>query len=236
MRYTRQELKQDRIKESAADAVHWTVEHRSTLFTGGIILAIVVAIAAGASWYNNSRDAKAAELLGHAMMVYQAPLRPAGMPADPQQLSFTSAKERAVAAGLEFNKVAAEYGSTRSGKYAKYFAGLAALDAGNQKAAEDHLKYVAGLGDKDVSSLGKLALAAIYRDSNRQADAINLYKGLIATPTQTVPKETAQLQLADLYTGSNQANQAKAIYQQIVKDSPQSAAAEVATGKMQQLK
>ena len=236
MRYTRQALKQDRFKETAAEAVGWTVENRSKLITGGIILAIVVAIVASAYFYNVSRDTKAADLLGHALMVYQAPLRPASMPADPQQLSFTSIKERGVAAGIEFNKVAAEYGTTRSGKYAKYFAGLAALDAGNQKAAEDHLKYVAGTRDKDIASLAKLALAAIDRDSNRKADAINLYKELVAHPTQTVPKVTAQLQLADLYTANNQPNEAKAIYQQIVKDNPQSSAAELATGKLQQAK
>ncbi len=236
MRYTRQALKQDRFKETAVEAVDWTVEHRSKLIAGGIILAIVVAIVGGTYWYISYRDGKAAELLGHALMMYQAPLRPAGMPADPQELSYASIKERGEAAGIEFNKVAAEYGSTRSGKYAKYFAGLAALDAGNQKAAEDHLKYVAGFRDKDIAGLAKLALAALYRDSNRQTDAINLYKNLIAAPTQTVPKVTSQLQLADLYTANNQPNEAKAIYQQIVKDNPQSAAAEIAQGKMQQLK
>lgn len=235
MRYTRQALKQDRFKETAAEAVDWTVEHRSKLVIGGIILAILVGIVGGAYWYTSYRDGKAAELLGHALMVYQAPIRPAGMPADPQQLSFTSIKERGEAAGIEFNKVAAEYGSTRSGKYAKYFAGLAALDVGNQKAAEDHLKYVAGVRDKDIASLAKMALAALYRDTNRQSDAINLYKDLIAHPTQSVPKATAQLQLADLYTAT-EPNQAKAIYQQIVKDDPQAAAAQIAQGKMQQLK
>ncbi len=235
MRYTRQALKQDRFKETAADAVHWTVEHRSKLVSGGIILVIVIAVLGGGYWYNSYRNGKAADLLGHALMVYQAPLRPAGMPPDPQQLSFTSLKERGEAAGIEFNKVAAEYGSTRSGKYAKYFAGLAALDAGNQKAAEDHLKYVAGVRDKDISSLAKLALAALYRDSKRQSDAINIYKNLIAHPTRSVPKVTAQLQLADLYTAT-EPNQAKAIYQEIVKDNPQGPAAEIAQGKMQQLK
>jgi predicted negative regulator of RcsB-dependent stress response len=236
VRYTRQALKQDRFKEATADAVDWTVEHRSKLIAGGIILAIVVAGIGGFWWYSSHREAEAAELLGHALMVYKAPIRPAGMPADPQQLSFTSTKERAEAAGIEFNKVAAEFGSTRSGKYAKYFAGLAAMDAGNDNVAEEHLKYVAGLGDKDVSSLAKQALAALYRDTNRQADAINLYKELIAHPTQTVPKVTAQLQLADLYAANNQPNEAKAIYQQIVKDDPQGVGAEIAQGKMQQLK
>jgi predicted negative regulator of RcsB-dependent stress response len=235
VRYTRQALKQDRFKETAVEAVDWTVEHRSKLITGGIILAIIVAVVFGVYWYSGYRDTKAAELLGHALMVYQAPLRPAGMPPDPQQLSYTSIKERGEAAGIEFNKVAAEYGSTRSGKYAKYFAGLAALDAGNQKAAEDHLKYVAGVRDKDIASLAKVALAALYRDTNRQADAINIYKDLIAHPTQTVPKVTAQLQLAELYAAT-EPNQAKVIYQQIVKDNPQGAAAEIAQGKIQGLK
>ncbi len=235
MRYTRQALKQDRFKEAAVEAVDWTVEHRSKLVAGGILLAVAIAVGGGLWWYTSYRNGKAAELLGNALMVYHAPLRPAGIPADPQELSFTSIKERAEAAGIEFNKVAAEYGATRSGKYAKYFAGLAAMDAGNDKAAEEHLKYVAGIRDKDISSLAKMALAALDRDTGRQADAINLYKGLIAQPTQTVPKVMAQLELADLYS-SGQSNEAKAIYQQIVKDNPQSAAAEIAQSKMQQLK
>lgn len=235
MRYTRQALKQDRFAETAADAVHWTVEHRSKLVAGGIALAVLLVLVLGGYWLTSYRDGKASEELGHALMVYQAPIRPASMPPDPQILSFTSGRDRGVAAGLEFNKIAAEYGSTRSGKYAKYFAGLAALDAGNEKVAEDHLKYSAGVRNADISSLAKLALAALYRDTNRQTDAVNMYKDLIAHPSQSVPKITAQLQLAELY-GAKQPNEAKAIYQQIVKDNPQSAAAEIATGKMQELK
>jgi hypothetical protein len=45
----------------------------------------------------------------------------------------------------------------------------------------------------------------------------------------------AQLQLAEMYA-PKQPNEARAIYQQIVKDNPQSAAGEMATAKMQELK
>ncbi len=235
MRYTRQALKQDRFAETAADAVHWTVEHRSKLVSGGIAIAVLLIVVVGGFWYTTYSEGRAADALGHALLVYQAPLRPPSIPADPQEVSFTSIAERGQAAGIEFNKVASEYGVTRSGKYAKYFAGLAAIDAGNEKVAEEHLKYAAGVRDKDVSSLAKQALAALYRDSNRESDAINLYKDLIAHPTQSVPKVTSQLQLADLYT-SKQPNEARAIYQQIVKENPQGAAAEIATAKMQELK
>lgn len=235
MRYTRQELKQDRFATTAADAMHWTVEHRSKMVSGSIAVAVILLVFIGGFWFVHHRESAASEALGHAMLIEQAPLRPPAIPADPQQLSFTSVQERAQAASVEFNKVASEYGSTRSGKFAKYFAGLAAVDQGNLKVAEDHLKYASSLRDDDVSSLSKLALAAVYRDDNRANDAITLYKELIAHPTQSVPKVTAQLQLAEMYA-PKQPNEARAIYQQIVKDNPQSAAGEMATAKMQELK
>ncbi len=235
MRYTRQALKQDRFAETAADAMHWTVEHRSKMINGGIAAAIILVVFIGGFWFTHHRETVASEELGHALLTYQAPLRPPSIPADPQQPSFTSIQERGIAAGKEFNEVAAKYGSTKSGKFAKYFAGLAAIDAGNEKVAEEHLKYAADVRDNDVAALGKQALAALYRDTNREADAIKLYKELIDHPSGTVPKVSAQLQLADLYS-AKQPNEARNIYQQIAKENPQSAAGQLATEKAQELK
>lgn len=235
MRYTRQELKQDRFAETAADAMHWTVAHRAKLVSGGIGLAVLLAVVLGGFWYVRHTDTIAADELGHALMIYNAPLRPAGVPADPQQVSFASVQERAKAAYDEFNKIASSYGISRSGKYAKYFAGLAAIDLGNDKVAEEDLKYSAGVRDREISSLSKLALAALYRNTNRDADAVKEYNDLIAHPTLSVPKVTAQLQLADLYAAKQPAD-AKKIYQQIATENPKSAIGEIATNKLQQLK
>jgi predicted negative regulator of RcsB-dependent stress response len=235
VRYTRQALKQDRFAETAADAMHWTVEHRSKMINGGIAVAAILIVFLGAFWYTHHREVKATEELGQALMTYQAPLRPPAIPADPQQPSFSSVQERAIAAGKQFNQIASDYGSTKSGKFAKYFAGLAAIDAGNEKVGEEHLKYVAGLRDKDVSSLAKVALAALYRDTNREADAVNIYKELIEHPTDTVPKVTSQLQLAELYA-PKQSAEARKIYQEVAKENPQSPAGQLATEKVQELK
>jgi tetratricopeptide (TPR) repeat protein len=234
VRYTRQELKQDRFVETATDAMHWTVAHRQKLITGGIALVVILAILIGGFWYSRYNENKASADLGQALMIYQAPLRPAGTPADPQMLSFTSIQERAKAASDDFNRIASEYGSTRSGKYAKYFAGLCAIDMGNNKVAEEQLKYTAGVRNDDVASLSKLALAALYRDTKRPEDAINTYKQLIDHPTDAVPKVTAQLQLAEFYS-ARQPGEAKKIYEQITKDNPQSAVAELASAKLQEL-
>ena len=234
MRYTRQQLKQDRFVEGASDAMHWTVEHRQKFITGGIALIVIVVVLFGGLWYYRHNEAKAADALGQALLIYQAPLRPASMPPDPQQISFTSVQERAKAASDEFNRIASEYGITRSGKYAKYFAGLCAIDLGNDKVAEEQLKYTAGVRDNEIASLSKLALAALYRDTNRDADAIKTYKELIDHPTRSVPRVTAQLQLAEMYA-TRQPAEAKKLYEQIAKDNAQSAAGELATSKLQEL-
>lgn len=234
MRYTRQQLKQDRFVEGASDAMHWTVEHRQKLIAGGIALVVIVVILFGGLWYYRHNETKAADELGQALLIYQAPLRPASMPPDPQQISFTSVQERAKAASDEFNRIASEYGSTRSGKYAKYFAGLCAIDLGNDKVAEEQLKYTAGVRDNEIASLSKLALAALYRDTNRDADAIKTYKELIDHPTRSVPKVTAQLQLAEMYA-TRQPAEAKKLYEQIAKENAQSAAGELASSKLQEL-
>jgi predicted negative regulator of RcsB-dependent stress response len=235
VRYTRQALKQDKFAEGAAGAVHWTVEHRSKLTTGVIALVVLVALVAGGWWYMNHREAQANIALGKAMQTYNAPLRPADVPPDPQITSYSSIAERAKAAKPELDKVASEYGSTRSGQFAKYFSALAEVDMDNAQGAEQALKAAADSRNADVASLSKFALANFYHDNNRDADAIRVYKELTEKPTVTVPKTTAQFALADLYE-AKQPDEARKIYEQIAKDDPKGAAGEIAASKRQAMK
>lgn len=234
MRYTRHELKQDKFAESAAGAMHWTVEHRSKLINGAIALLVLVLVIGGGWWYMNHREQQASEALGHAMIVYNAPVRPAGVPADPQVDSYASFAERTKAAKAEFAKIADQYGSTRSGQYAKYFAALCDSDSGNTAGAEQGLKSVADSRNEEIASLAKFALATLYRGSNREADAIKTLKELADRPTVSVPKTTAQFALAEIYE-QKQPDEARKIYEQIAKDDPKGAAAELATNKRQAL-
>ena len=233
--YQRKQLKQDSFTATAKETVFWASEHRTRLIYGAIIAALVLAIALGIWFVTGYQDEAATADLGRGVQIYNAPLRPEGEPAQPGVPSYTSAKERADAASKQFQLVISRYSHTRSATWAHYFLGLAEEDLGDNGAAERELKSVAGSGPKDVSSLGKLALAALYRDTGRTDEAIKAYQDLIAHPTETVSKATAQLELADLYSGKQPA-EARKIYQEIQKDSPQSAAAEIAANKLQALK
>jgi len=94
---------------------------------------------------------------------------------------------------------------------------------------------VAGYRNQDLAALGKFALASVYRAENKEAEAIKLYQELAAHPASTVPRSTAQLELAALYQ-QKQPEEAAKLYQQIQKDDANSPAAQTAASRLASLK
>jgi predicted negative regulator of RcsB-dependent stress response len=229
--YTRRQLKEDKFAETAQGAVHWAGEHQKTLIWAiGAVVIVAIAVVGFFTW--NSRQTERANVaLSKALQTLNAPLRPAGSPADPNSKTFTSIAERGKAAQKELKGVADQFPYTKPGKIARYLAATAAMQAGDNSTAEQELKSIADSRDQSVGALAKLALASLYRSTNRAADAAKIYKDLSDHPTETVSKAQAQLQLADLYSATDP-KEAANIYQQIQKENPNSAAAQIATSKL----
>jgi len=237
---TRHQLKQDsfsRVTIGAAEkTADWTVQHRSTLIISSIVAVLLVGGVIGGWYYLNGQDQKASLDLSIAVRTMDTQLRPAGTPEQPDFPTFTSAKERAEAARKQFQAIADKYPHTRSADMAHYFLGVTAQTLSDNATAERNFKEVASVGNRDLASVAKNALAALYGQSNRTKDAVTLYQELINKPTTSVSKVTAQLQLAELYQNSNQPLDAKRIYEQIKKENPGNEAGEIATQKLAQLK
>jgi TolA-binding protein len=237
---TRHQLKQDafsRVTIGAAEkTADWTVEHRSTLIIAIIVAVVLIGGVIGGWYYLNAQDEKASLELSIAVRTMDTQLRAAGTPEQPDFPTFTSAKERAQAAQKQFQAIVDKYPHTRTADMAHYFLGVTAQTVSDNAAAEKNFKEVVSSGNREVSSVAKDALAALYAQTNRAKDAIALYQELINKPTTSVSKVTAQLQLAELYQNSNQPLDAKRIYEQIKKDNPGKEAGEIATQKLAELK
>ncbi len=232
--YTRHQLKEDKLADAAKGTVDWAEHHRKLVSVGSTVLLVVAALGVGGWTFLQWRERKASFDLGKALRTYQRPLRPAGTPENPDFPSFASASERAKAARQEFQAVTAYSPYTTSGKMARYYVGLTAMESGDTAAAERELKAVADSGNKDLAPLGKLALASLYRSQKRDADAIQLYRQLIDHPSGSVPKATAQLQLASLYEEKQPAEASK-LYEQIRVENPTGVAGEIARARMARL-
>src|SRR5260370_38626704 len=81
---------------------------------------------------------------------------------------------------------------------------VTAADTGDNSAAERNFQQVASSGNRELASVAKLALASLYANSRRTKEAVEIYQKLMAEPTASRSKVTAQLQLAELYQASNQ--------------------------------
>ena len=237
---TRHQLKQDAFSRVTIDAAertaHWSVEHRSTLTISVVVVAVVLTAVIGGWYYLGAQDEKASFDLSKAVRTMDTQLRPAGSPEQPDFPTFTSAKERAQAAQKQFQAIVDQYPHTRTADMAHYFLGVTAADLSDNAAAERNFKDVISAGNREVAAVAKAALASLYGQTNRVKEAVALYQDLIAKPTTSVSKVTAQLSLAELYHSSNQPLDAKRIYEQIKKENPTGEAGQLATQKLAELK
>jgi tetratricopeptide (TPR) repeat protein len=232
----RRQLKSDRFAETAVETFSWANEHRNTVIWGGLALAIIAAVYFGVTTYISNQGDRANSELAAAMSTYNASLGAAN-PAQPAEPTFPTATERAKAAHQKFEQVADQYGHTDAGKVARYMGGVTAEQMGDNAMAERELKRAVDNGGSDVAALARMALAGVYRSTNRDQQAIDLYKYVIDHPTNSVGKTAAQLELASLYEAKNPQEAIK-IYQDIQKDKAnlQSPAGQQAATRLASLK
>ena len=206
----RQLKKQDQFLTLTNESIGWASAHRQkAIVWGAIAVAAILAIVGGYTLFE-SRAAAAEAAFGEAMQTYQTPLVNAAQPVPPGMKSFPDATTRAVAATAQFQQVANRYG------LAEYFVGLTAMEANKPGPAEEALKKVAGSwGDADLAASAKLALAGLYQQTGRDAQAVDLYNQLAKGHSDTVSPFLAQIQLAELYQSEGKTEQARKIYAEV---------------------
>ncbi len=227
---TRHALKQDKFVIATQTSASWVGSHRSTVVRSSIALVVVLALLIGGVVLYNQRAEAAETALGSALDVYSAPLAQPGAPV--QKDTYTSVADRAKAANQKFVDVAKQYGMFSQGAKAHYFAGLTYQDLGQTASAETELKAAADSWDSSLSSLAKFALAGFYHQTGRDAQAIDLYNGLAAKGTTTVPAYTAQLALADLYAATGKTDQAKQLWAKVKDADKTGSAGSIAAEKL----
>jgi tetratricopeptide (TPR) repeat protein len=227
---TRHALKKDKFAQATASSMSWLSGHRSGVLRWVIVGVLVLAggVAWVVSW--NLRSTAADIALGAALDVYSAPLAQPGAPA--AKGSYATAGDRSKAANQQFAAVAQQYGWLAEGAKAHYFAGVTYEELGQNGPAETELKAAAGSWNRNLSNLAKLALAGLYHQTSRDAQAIEIYTALAAKPSETVPAAVAQLDLADLYAATGKQEQAKALWAKVKDADKDGAAGGIATQKL----
>lgn len=227
---TRHALKNDKFAQAAANSASWLGEHQQGVVRWGIGIAAVLILVVGGLVFWNIRSTAAKTALGAATDLYTSPLAIPGAPPEPGV--YTTAAARAKEANREFVAIAHDYGWLPEGTKAHYFAGVTYEEIGQNGNAETELKAASGSWDRNLSNLANLALAGLYHQTNRDPEAIELYKKLADKPSTTVSAGVAQLALADLYVAEGKQDLARAVWAKIKDTDKDGAAGSIAAQKL----
>jgi len=227
---TRHALKGDKFAQATKTSVSWISGHRSGVLRWAITAAVVVLLGIGSLIFWNLRSATADAALGTALDTYSAPLAAPG--ALTEKGVYATAHDRSKAANQQFVAVAQQYDWLPQGAKAHYFAGVTDQELGQGAAAESDLKAASNAWDRNLSNLAKLALAGLYHQSGRDAQAIDLYNAITAKPSETVSAGVAQLDLADLYAATGKRDQARALWAKLKDSDKDGAAGSIAAQKL----
>jgi predicted negative regulator of RcsB-dependent stress response len=217
----RKDLKKDEIRDTLVHGVESVASHQRILWAV-VTAALVVALGVfGWSSYTKRQTAKASAALDDAMKVFQARVRAPGEQAEPGEITYVDEKNKFSDADKKFLGVASQYGRTKPGQIARYYAALSEIQLKQYPAAENNLGQLSG-ADASLAGLARFQLAGVYLQENKDAQAVDIYKQLADKPTEFVPKAMALLALADHYRKNDPAEAAK-LYNQVKVEFPDAA-------------
>ena len=231
---SRKELKKDEIRETLSHGAEAIFSHQQQIWSYGAFALLVVILVLGWRFYTQNQTAKGSVALADAMKVYQARIRTAAEPAQPEEITYVDEKNKYGDAAKKFEDVANKYSRTRPGQLARYYAALSLEKLGRFDEAEKDLQSLESSRDESLSALARFKLAQVYDEAGKGAQAVQLYQQLSSKPTLFVPKPVVLLALADHYSSSDPAQAAK-LYNQVKTEFPDTQAAQVADERLQLL-
>jgi predicted negative regulator of RcsB-dependent stress response len=199
-RLTRKELKTDKFALEVEHSFEYVTEHRQQMLRyGGIALAILIVVF-GVYSYRRYQNGVREDALRSALAVQDAQV--GGGPRDGVKV-FVTQQQKDAAVQKALSEVANKYPGTEQGEVARYYLGTSAADKGDLATAEKDFKQVIDSASNNYASLGKLALAPIYKSEGKAAEGEKLLRSVIENPSMFVSKEEATIALAHYLQSSN---------------------------------
>ena len=211
----REDMKRDEVMETVGKGIRFVAGHRKgTAEAIGIGLALAVLIGAFVALRAHG-EAQAAGHLSKALATLSTPLA-SDPSAGTAPKTYATAAQRDADADREL-QAAADFGTTRSGREAALV-----LAARGKKDAIATFERYARSGKTLMSAAAELDSYRALADQGKITEAIAGVKRAIETSSTAVPKDALLAELGDLYERSGSPADAKAIYQRLVSEYPES--------------
>ncbi|MEP6768446.1 MAG: tetratricopeptide repeat protein [Acidobacteriota bacterium] len=214
---SRRDLKRNDLVDTMGKTVDYVSHHRRGVVEGAAIFGGVVLLAAAFVTYRSYRENEAGRELSAGLAALEAPL--AGQPAATGAArTFATAAERDREADDHLKRAAKSTG-TSAGRAAGVI--LAARDPKSADAV-DRLSRAARSGKGEVAAAAELDQARLLAAAGKTTEAIDRLKRAIESSDSAAPKDAMMFTLAEIYEKAGSAADARATYQRLVSDYPNS--------------
>jgi tetratricopeptide (TPR) repeat protein len=216
-------IKQDELLTGVEHASGWASAHRDEVRVTLLAVVVLALAAVGYGSYRSHRLASAEKAFDDALMIFHAPV--AGEPdaALTGGTVYPSAAEKNQKAAAAFQEISKRYGSSATGRRARYYAALAQLELGKTAEAEAELKELSSGGDDAlVRGLSRLTLADIHRSNGRFDPAVEAYRKIIDDAGSAVPRDHALMGLASTFEEAQRTPEALQAYRRLIDEFPSS--------------
>ena len=216
-RIKRKELKRNDLAETFGRTVDYVAHHRRGA-TEAIGAAVAVVLLAGGFFlFRGWREHQAGKELSAALEILESPLASdAAAASAPRTFPNAEARESEAAKHL---REAAKKGSTDAGRAATVI--LAARTEKSATAAET-LTKVAREARFEVAAVAEIDAARLLAAEGKTTEAIDRLKRAIESPESSIPKDALLFALGETYEKAGSAADARATWQRIVNDYPNS--------------
>jgi tetratricopeptide (TPR) repeat protein len=234
-RQVKEQLKHDEFLEGSAKVFHWLERNPKPFLYGAGAVVAAVALGWGVSQYLERRAHNAADMLAQGTAALNAPVvtTEAPRPNDEFRPTFANDAERAKQAAARLEKAAGAGGAT--GSVALYLRGVALIESGDGAGAVKALEEAQGRlgGDATLGDPVRAALAQAYAAAGQHDKSAEAWRAL--STSGGYPKELALTGLAEALEKAGKTSEARATYEQIVREfgtSPVAAGARAAIARL----
>ncbi len=215
---SRRDLKRNDLAETMGKTVDYVSGHRRGV-SEAIAIAVAVAVLVGGFFlYRAWLERSAGKLLSEAIGVLETPLASDASAAGAPK-TYASAAERQAVAEKLLQKAAAN-GSTRSGRAAQVI--LAASGADKPGQSVDVFEKAARVSKSESAAAAEIDAAKLLAAQGKTTEAIDRLKRAIESPASAAPKDALLFTLAEIYEQSGSPADARATYQRLITDYPNS--------------
>jgi tetratricopeptide (TPR) repeat protein len=233
----KRDIREDQLQETIGGLFAFLVQHTRALVAAGVGLILVALAVLGVFAYLRERADAASHLLDRAIRVQQAEIVASGAkPDDPRSPTFPDAASRRAKAKELFEQLRSDYSRAGAAEVADVYLGQIALEGGDQATARKLWQgFVQEHPDHMLTATVQVSLIRLDREQGRAEEAVEELRGMLEKEDKPLPVDLALFELGQTLEQLGRDDEARATYQRLGDEYPDSPYAPKARARVQSL-